>query len=81
MLYGKVFTGGASSNHEAPKHAPGGKMLAFNDEHVFGFSRLPHLHKWVRALEWHIYRAGKPGGSEATARKAEAVQEAEDERH
>jgi outer membrane protein assembly factor BamB len=71
MLYGKVFTGGASSNHAAPKHAPGGKMLAFNDEHVFGFSRLPHLHKWVRALEWHIYRAGKPGGSEPTARKAE----------
>ena len=34
-------------------------MLAFNDKHVFGFSRLPHLHRWVRELDWHVYRASK----------------------
>ncbi len=59
MLYGRTYSGGDSSNHEAPKYAPGGKMLAFNDSHVFGFSRLPHLHRWVRELEWHIYKTSK----------------------
>jgi len=86
MLYGKVFTGGASSNHAAPKNAPGGKMLAFNDEHVFGFSRLPHLHRWVRELEWHVYRASKSdrrkkgsGGGRRKKRGGQAVAEQPDQ--
>jgi len=59
MLYGQNYSGGAMMNHEPPRFAPGGKMLAFNETHVFGFARLPHLHRWVRELEWHIYRASK----------------------
>jgi hypothetical protein len=59
MLYGKVFTGGAGSNHAAQKAAPSGKMLVFDETRVYGFSRLPHLHRWVRALEFHIYAANK----------------------
>jgi len=59
MFYGKSFSGGSIWNHRPARHAPAGKMLAFNDTHVFGFSRLPHLHRWVRALEWHVYRARK----------------------
>jgi len=72
MLYGKTFTGGSSPNHMAPKYAPGGKMLAFNDKHVFGFSRLPHLHRWVRELQWHIYRTPKPGVARSTDDKPES---------
>jgi hypothetical protein len=59
MLYGQNYSGGAMMNHEPPRYAPGGKMLAFNETHAFGFARLPHLHRWVRELEWHIYRASK----------------------
>mgnify|MGYP003875460293 CR=1 FL=1 len=59
MLYGRTYSGGDMENHEAPKYAPGGLMLAFNGTHAFGFSRLPHLHRWVRELEWHIYKASK----------------------
>lgn len=59
MFYGKSFAGGSIWNHRTARHTPAGKMLAFNDKHVFGFSRLPHLHRWVRAVEWHVYRARK----------------------
>ena len=59
MIYGKTFTGGASSNHAAPKFAPAGKMLVFDESRVYGFSRMPHLHRWVRELEFHIYAADK----------------------
>jgi len=63
MLFGRNYSGGDMENHEPPRYAPGGKMLAFNENDAFGFARLPHLHRWVRNLEWHIYRASK------TARK------------
>lgn len=59
MLFGRNFSGGDSENHEAPRYAPAGKMLAFNETHAFGFARLPGLYRWVKALEWHIYRASK----------------------
>jgi hypothetical protein len=59
MIYGKVFTGGASSNHAAQKAAPSGKILVFDDSRVYGFSRLPHLHRWVRSLEFHLFAADK----------------------
>jgi len=59
MLYGRNYSGGDSENHEPPRYAPGGKMLAFNETHAFGFARMPHLYRWVRDLEWHIYRASK----------------------
>ncbi len=59
MMYGKTYVGGASSNHIAPKFAPAGKMLVFDESRAFGFSRMPHLHRWVRELEFHIYAADK----------------------
>jgi len=59
MLYGKTYTGGAGSNHAAQRAAPAGKMLVFDDTRVYGFSRLPHLHRWVRELEFHVYAASK----------------------
>jgi len=59
MVYGRNYSGGDSANHQAARFAPGGKMLAFNEPHAFGFSRMPHLHRWVRDLEWQVYRASK----------------------
>ncbi len=69
MIYGKVYIGGAGSNHAAQKAAPAGKMLVFDDSRVYGFSRLPHLHRWVRALEFHIYAASKHERRAAPPRK------------
>jgi len=76
MIYGKTFTGGASSNHAAPKFAPAGKMLVFDESRVYGFSRMPHLHRWVRELEFHIYAADKQAANpanDATAADAEGA--------
>jgi len=61
MLYGRTYSGGDSENHEPPRYAPGGKMLAFNETDAFGFARLPDLYRWVRNLEWHVFRASKTG--------------------
>ncbi|MEE8384688.1 MAG: PQQ-binding-like beta-propeller repeat protein, partial [Dehalococcoidia bacterium] len=69
MIYGKVYIGGAGSNHAAQRAAPAGKMLVFDDARVYGFSRLPHLHRWVRALEFHIYAASKHERRAAAPRK------------
>jgi hypothetical protein len=60
MLYGKTYTGGHRHNHTAPKYAPAGKMLVFDDKTAYGFSRMPHLHGWARFLEFHVYAAPKP---------------------
>ena len=59
MLYGRTYSGGDSENHQPPRFAPGGKMLAFNETHAFGFARLPGLYRWVRELQWHVFRASK----------------------
>jgi hypothetical protein len=69
MLYGKTYTGGAGSNHAAQRATPAGKMLVFDDTRVYGFSRLPHLHRWVRGLEFHIYAASKHERRAAAPRK------------
>ena len=74
MIYGKTFTGGASSNHNAPKFAPAGKMLVFDESKVYGFSRMPHLHRWVRALEFHIYAADKQNRISANPARAAGAQ-------
>jgi hypothetical protein len=59
LQYGKVFASGVAGHHIALRFAPGGKMVVFDDDRVYGFSRLPHLHKWTRELEYHIYEAAK----------------------
>jgi len=69
MIYGKTFIGGAGSNHTAPKFAPAGKMLVFDESGVYAFSRMPHLHRWVRGLEFHIFAADKQNSPSASTVK------------
>lgn len=59
MLYGKVFASGIAGHHTALRYAPGGKMIVFDNDKVYGYSRLPHLHRWTRELEFHIFEASK----------------------
>jgi hypothetical protein len=63
LMYGRSYTGGANGNHAAFKHAPAGKMTVFDKDHVYAFCRLPYLHCWVRALEFHIYAAPRSAPS------------------
>jgi len=59
MMYGKVFTGGSMPNHHAPRFAPAGRNLVVTEDRVYGFSRIPHQHRWIRKLDFHVYAANK----------------------
>jgi len=60
MIYGKSFVGGHSLNHFAPKYAPAGRMLVFDNENVYAFARLPKLHGWRQhKMKFHIYSIKK----------------------
>jgi outer membrane protein assembly factor BamB len=67
MIYGKSYVGGHTSNHSAPKSAPSGVILAFDDSAVYGFGRQQQYHKWTRNLEFHVFSARKTGTPAARA--------------
>jgi outer membrane protein assembly factor BamB len=72
MVYGTWSRGGFQGIHTAPRSQPSGRVLAFDDTHVYGFSRLPHLHRWTRSLEFHVYAALRNpgrGGKRVACRK------------
>ena len=58
-LFGKANTCGAAASHEVLNHTPGGRILVFEESTVFGFSRMPHLNRWVRTLELHMFAADR----------------------
>ena len=59
IIYGKEFPSGVARHHTTLRYAPGGKMIVFDDSKIYGFSRLPHLHRWTRNLEFHIFAASQ----------------------
>jgi hypothetical protein len=79
MLYGKTYTGGAAANHAASRFAPAGTLMAYDEEKVFAFSRLPHLHRWVRELEYHVYSVDKEKRKRPRKRKSGAEKDPEPE--
>ena len=38
-VYGKNFAGGHNGYYQAGKYAPAGRILVFNEDHVFGYGR------------------------------------------
>ncbi|MEX2214907.1 MAG: PQQ-binding-like beta-propeller repeat protein [Phycisphaeraceae bacterium] len=68
-VFGKNFAGSHSGYFQAGKYAPAGRVLVFNEEHVFGFGRKPEFYKWTTPLEHQLFstsrkapEAPKPGG-------------------
>jgi len=44
-------------------------MIVFDDSKIYGFSRLPHLHRWTRNLEFHIFAASQDERIKPTVQK------------
>ncbi len=55
-VYGKRWKSGAGGYYQAGRHAPAGRPLVFDDEHVYGFARKPTYYRWTTVLEYQLYR-------------------------
>lgn len=56
-VYGKSFSGGHNGYYQAAKNTPGGRLLVFDDEKVFGFGRKPEYLKWTTTMEHQLFSA------------------------
>ena len=58
-VFGRSFAGGHAGYYQAGKFAPAGRILAFDDENVFGFGRKPQYYRWTTELEHHLFSVPK----------------------
>lgn len=56
-VFGKSFAGGHGGYYQAGRFAPSGRILVFDDDHVFGFGRKPEYLKWTTTLEHQLFSA------------------------
>lgn len=58
-MYGKSLTSGASRWFLAARRVPAGKILAFDETHVYGFGRKQEYYRWTSPLKFHMFSAEK----------------------
>lgn len=58
-MYGRSFEGGWNGYYLAGQRVPAGKILAFDDESVYGFGREPKYFKWTTPMEFQLFAAPK----------------------
>ncbi len=70
-IYGSRFLGGWAGYSQAGKVAPGGKILVFDKDNVYGFGRKPKYYRWTTPIEHQLFRAAKraSAGPKAPPRK------------
>ncbi len=56
-VFGKSFSRGHNGYYQAAKNTPGGRLLVFDDEKVFGFGRKPEYLKWTTTMEHQLFSA------------------------
>ena len=69
-VYGRGFDGGHNGYHVAGRHAPAGRILAFDDTTVYGFGRKAKYYRWTTPLEHHLFADEK--GKARSGRSAPA---------
>jgi len=58
-LYGRAFASGAGGYYQAGRLVPAGRILACDDENVYGYGRLWQYYRWTTPLEFHLFAAPK----------------------
>lgn len=66
-VYGRRFEGGWNAYYLAGKNIPAGKILSFDQDHVYGFGRQPQYYRWTTAMEFQLFAC--PRGYEAMQAK------------
>lgn len=56
-VYGKNFSGGHNGYYQAAKNTPGGRILVFDEDKVYGFGRKPEYLKWTTTMEHQLFSA------------------------
>jgi len=58
-VYGRAFASGAGGYHQAGRLVPAGRILAFDDDTVYGYGRLWKYYRWTTPLEFHLFAVSK----------------------
>ena len=83
-VYGRSFAGGHGGYYQAGRFTPSGRILAFDEDVVYGYGRKPQYYKWVTPLDYHLFAAkkgaavgailpGQGGGSEIAVQNAPSL--------
>jgi len=59
QVYGQSFSGGHSGYSQAGKLTPSGKIITFDDEHLYAFGRKPQYYKWTTPIEHQLFSTVK----------------------
>lgn len=58
-VFGQRWKSGAGGYYQAGRFAPSGRLLVFDDETVYGYSRKPQYFKWTTPLERQLFASSK----------------------
>ena len=71
--YGRRVTGGYGGWFRAARYVPAGRILAVDDERVYGYGRKPQYYVNASVLEYHLFGADKKVSAEAAKRVGQAA--------
>jgi hypothetical protein len=66
-MYGRSFEGGWNGYYLAGRRVPAGKILAFDDQSVYGYGREPRYFKWTTPMEFHLFAAPRTADTDQSA--------------
>jgi len=58
-VFGQRWKSGAGGYYQAGRFAPSGRLLVFDDETLYGYSRKPQYFKWTTPLERQLFASSK----------------------
>ncbi len=54
-VFGKQWASGHAGYMKAGQYTPAGRILVYNDSHVYGFARKPLMYQWSTPLEYRLF--------------------------
>ena len=67
-VFGRTFSSGCNWWYRSGRYAPGGRLLVFDAERVYGFGREPGLFVWSHVLENHLFCSARQADEAAIQR-------------
>jgi outer membrane protein assembly factor BamB len=58
-MYGSMYVSGWCGYYRSGTAAPAGRIMAFDDEQIYGFGRKPQYYRWVTPIEHHLFATNK----------------------